>query len=333
MPQRLVSAERIGVMVRVPLQVEEYETCDDGVAVPAVRGRHPFVAAFGRLPPPQPVVLQIVDGLEQANADDRLPEQPRHDHGAEPDRQHHVQHGAEQPRLQDVVLVRPAGPVDPGQALRFEVPGGSQTARHRSRDETVKALPHAGTGGVFRGRDPDVVSAVVLDVELAVAGLCEGNLAEAFLQLGPLVSQVVRGVDGGATKDPCGHHQSHPVGEMHGEPAPARPQPAGEREGEVLDGQKQIGGPAVEGIILQPLEGAIGRVVRVGADKVVEQRHEAERHDRASPPPHPSRADVAHAQPGQPRQARGGYADQPEHLLGVSPARRRRACRAGLIVC
>lgn len=88
MVERLIGAQRIDVMVRVPLEVEEQDIGHHCAAVPAVRRPHPFVAAAGQLLTAQPVVLYVVDRLEQAETGDRLPGQPWQHDGAEPYRKY-----------------------------------------------------------------------------------------------------------------------------------------------------------------------------------------------------------------------------------------------------
>ncbi|OBJ58413.1 hypothetical protein A9W95_11740 [Mycobacterium sp. 1423905.2] len=88
MPQGLVAAQWVGVVIGMPLQVKQEDVGDHRVAVPAVRGTHAFVAAAGQLLSPQPVVLHVVHRFQQAEADDRLSEQPGQDHGPEPGGEH-----------------------------------------------------------------------------------------------------------------------------------------------------------------------------------------------------------------------------------------------------
>ena len=78
--QRLVAPGRVGVVVAVPLQVVEQHVGRDVVGVPGVRGVDPLVAlplADADLLPQHPVVLHVVDDLEQREADDRLDHEVR----------------------------------------------------------------------------------------------------------------------------------------------------------------------------------------------------------------------------------------------------------------
>ncbi len=73
--QGLVAPGRVGVVVAVPLQVVEQHVGRDVVGVPGVRGVDPLVAlplADADLLAQHPVVLHVVDDLEQREADDGL---------------------------------------------------------------------------------------------------------------------------------------------------------------------------------------------------------------------------------------------------------------------
>ena len=104
--QRLVAPGRVGVVVAVPLQVVEQHVGRDVVGVPRVRGVDPLVAlplADADLLAQHPVVLHVVDDLEQREADDGLDEQVRHDPEAEPGDQRAPQHHRHQPGVEHVV--------------------------------------------------------------------------------------------------------------------------------------------------------------------------------------------------------------------------------------
>jgi hypothetical protein len=127
-------------MVGVPLQVEQEDIGDHRVAVPAMGGSDAFVAAAGQPLPPQPVVLHVVDGFEQADADNRLPDQPGQDDGAKPDGEHREEHDAEQPRIEHIVAKCPARFLTTGPSSGFQPPGGAHAAEDGPRDERVQAL-------------------------------------------------------------------------------------------------------------------------------------------------------------------------------------------------
>ena len=66
--QRLVAAGRVGVVVAVALQVVEEDVGGDVVAVAAVLGETTLVAPVLALLAQQAVVLEVVDDLEQDEA-------------------------------------------------------------------------------------------------------------------------------------------------------------------------------------------------------------------------------------------------------------------------
>ena len=82
-PPRLEAADRVGVVVGVTLQVVEQHVGGDVVRVPAVARGAALVAAVLALAALEAVVLEVVDDLEQAEAEDRLDEQVGQDDDAE----------------------------------------------------------------------------------------------------------------------------------------------------------------------------------------------------------------------------------------------------------
>ena len=103
---REVTAGRVRVVVAVPLQVVEQHVRGDVVGVPGVRGVDPLVAlalTHADLLPQHPVVLHVVDHLEQREPDDRLDHEERQDPDAEPGDQGTPEDDRHQPGVQDVV--------------------------------------------------------------------------------------------------------------------------------------------------------------------------------------------------------------------------------------
>src|SRR5262249_20145823 len=119
----------------------------------------------------------------------------------------------------------------------------------------------------------DVVAAVVLDEEVAVPGLGEGDAAQPALRALALVAQLVRRVDPDPADDAHRHRQAEAL--EHREVA-ARPEMAGEDEADVLGGDVGVGAPGVIAILFEPLEDAVRRVARVDPDHDVENREDAE---------------------------------------------------------
>ena len=85
-----------------------------------------------------------------------------------------------------------------GDAALLEVPRRAERPADGARPERVEALPESGRRRILRGRDPDVVAAVVLDVEVAVAALRQRDLRQPPLVRLLLVAQLVGGVDADA---------------------------------------------------------------------------------------------------------------------------------------
>ncbi len=190
-----------------------------------------------------------------------------------------------------------------------------QAARHRARQEGPEALPQARAGRVLGGGDADVMAAVVLDEEVAVAGLGERDAAQPALAAGALVAELVGGVD----RDPADHAHRHRQAEaLENREVAARPQPAGEDQAGVLDRDEEVGAPAVVAILLEPLEHAVGRVARVEPDRDVEDREDDEDEQR---PEEPEEVEAGQLDAGPGDEGREGddQSEQPGVALGVAP--------------
>ena len=91
---------------------------------------------------------------------------------------------------------RPGAAADAGRAAR-----ASSSQAERRLPATVrgrkaqKLSPSRELAGILRRRDAHVVAAVVLDEEVAVAGLGERDLAQPALEARALVAELVGGVD------------------------------------------------------------------------------------------------------------------------------------------
>src|SRR5690606_13170297 len=132
-------------------------------AVPAVLGATALVAPVLALLAEEAVVLEVVDDLEQREAEDRLDQEVRQDHRAEGDRQPGEEDDGHRPGGEDVVVPREPRLAEAVEPLALDLPGRAEAADDGARQEGPEALAEAGGGGVLRGRDPDVVAAVVLD--------------------------------------------------------------------------------------------------------------------------------------------------------------------------
>ncbi len=135
------------------------------------------------------------------------------------------------------------------------------TVRGRNSQKLSPSRELAGSSG---RRHADVVAAVVLDEEVPVAGLREGDAAQPLLQVVALVAELVGGVDADPADD--AHREREADAFDDGEPA-VPPLPGGEDQPGVLDRDEQVGAPAVVVVLLEPLEDRVGRVRRVEPDQ------------------------------------------------------------------
>ena len=279
MPQRLVAAQRVRVVVGVALQLVEQQVRHGVVGVPAVP-RVGAVAAVLAALALEPVVLEVVDDLQQREAHERLQDQPGQDHRPERDDERDEQHDGHRPGDADLVVEGRVAALGP--ALRLQVPRRAQAAPDRARQEHPEALAEPRARRVLRGRDADVVAAVVLDVEVPVGGARERDLRQPALDVLALVAQLVGGVDGDAADD--AHGQRETEVRVPGQ-VPARPDPAREHEARVLDRDEQVGHPAVVAVGLEALALGLRRVVVGGTEDHVQRRKDHEEDHRADPPP------------------------------------------------
>src|SRR6185437_16405689 len=111
------------------------------------------------------------------------------------------------PRGQDVVAPRPGAALQAREPRALERPGRAQAAGDRPWEEGVEALAEPRARRVLRRGDFDVVPAVVLDEEVAVAGLGEGDAAQPALEAVALVAELVCGVDRHAADHPHGQRE------------------------------------------------------------------------------------------------------------------------------
>ena len=229
-----------------------------------------------------------------------------------------------QPRVEDVVVEAPRGLLAASESPLLQPPRGPQRAADRARPERVEALPEPGARGVLGGGDPDVVAAVVLDVEVAVADLGQRDLGQPALVGLLLVAELVGGVDADAADAADRDRQADPVDRRqrlvgeHAEDVPAADHRHRAQEAGVLDRQEEVGDPPVVAVLLERLDHVVRRVGAVEAGDEVDRRHDAEDDDRADPEPHaPAGRDVAAE--GDERQARHDQADEPEVALAVGP--------------
>lgn len=147
----LVTAQRVGVVVGVTLQLEQEEIAHGVVAVPTVPWSYTDEASVGSALAQQAVVLEVVDALQEAESEHCLADETwqhaetegRYKGGKEAERS--------EPRCQHLVVrtdeSSPASLKAPG----LKPPGGDQRSHHGTGQEPPEAFPMrelAGSSGV-----------------------------------------------------------------------------------------------------------------------------------------------------------------------------------------
>lgn len=167
---------------------------------------------------------------------------------------------------------------------------------HTLRGRNAQKLsPKRETRRVLGCRDPDVVAAVVLDVEMAVEGLRESDLGQPAFEVGLLVAHLVGGVDADAAHDGDAERDTdlrpQPEAAVDAEPGQAvrRPEVAREHQARQLERDEHVRAVPVVSVVLELFHHFLGRVLAVGSEEPVEDREHDEQQQRADPPPHRSR--------------------------------------------
>ena len=319
------------MVIRVSLQVVQEDVGHQVIRVPGVLGAAPLVAAAGGLLPLEAVVLEVVDGLEEAEPVDGLDDEPRDDGPAEHRDEADEQHDGHEPGVDVVVANGPGALVESGEAFLFECPRGAQRAEHGAGQEHEEGLAEARAGRVLRRRDASVVAAVVLDVEVPVAGGGEGDLGQPLLAARDLVAEFVRGVDADAAGDadrPCDADRGHDAeSAVVAEPAEVvrGPQVAGEDQRRVLERDVEVRAPPVVGVRLKAVDDVVRGVGAVASDGDVAEGDDDEDEDRQQVPRGARGvrpADVVEAADEGDREEQpdgGDESEEPEIPLGVGP--------------
>src|SRR3989344_5858780 len=118
------------------------------------------------------------------------------------------EHEGHRPGLQVVVRQAPDRLALAVQAFALELPGRAQAADHGARQEAPEAFAQARAGRVLGRGHALVVAAVVLDVEVAVAGGRQRELGQPAVERLLLVAQLVRGRDADAVEAAHAHDQA-----------------------------------------------------------------------------------------------------------------------------
>ena len=89
MPQRLVAAQGIGVMIRMALEMKQCQVAEDVIAVPGMLRLAAFVATIGFLAAKQAVVLDVIGGCQNLVRRQVVQKQVRQHEPDEPCNEHH----------------------------------------------------------------------------------------------------------------------------------------------------------------------------------------------------------------------------------------------------
>ena len=177
------------------------------ISVPTVGDGAALVSAIREALPLEPVVFEVVDRLQQGEPDHRLQEEPGQDRRPEDDEGYTEQHPGHRPPLHDLVGQRPYGAPDSAQPRTLERQRRPHRPPHGAAPEGIEALTESSGRRIVRCRDMDMMPAIVLDVEVPIGALGEGDPAEPALGRGLAVSEFVGRIDGEGGDDPDGQDE------------------------------------------------------------------------------------------------------------------------------
>ena len=221
----------------------------------------------------------------------------------------------------------------------FEPPRRAQAPGHGARPERPERLTEARTRRILRGGDADVVAAVVLDIEVAVCTLGEGDPRHPPFQVHLLVAEFVRGVDtdAGDATDRDRQADLVPATQRAVDAQPTQvvrgEEIARQDQRQVLHRHERVGEIAVVPVVLQLLHHLLGRVLPVRAEEPVGDRDQHVDQDRPDPPQHvrerveTDRVEARHQRYRDEQRRRREQAPQPPVPLAIAPpGRARRGC-------
>ena len=107
MPQGLVAASRVSVVVRMSLEVNQYKIRGDVVGIPGVVRLAALIPPVRAFFPQQPVVLDVVRAGQLPPCKSHLDQEERQDLWTEGQDQPAVEHHRNGVRLQDLVVQAP----------------------------------------------------------------------------------------------------------------------------------------------------------------------------------------------------------------------------------
>ena len=197
----------------------------------------------------------------------------------------------------------------------LQPPCRAQAPGDGTRQEPPQGLAPPGRGRIMGGGHANMVSPVVLHIEVSVPRRRQGDPRQPPLHGFPLVAEFVRGVDGDAVDDAQARHETEPRSEPQ---VCADPHHRTEDQSRVLQRHVGVGDPAVERHLLQPCRDRFRWIDAVITHPGVDDRDEPEDEQRRQPPTPPG----ARGEPsGQPGEGQDGYhkGQQPPWLLGITP--------------
>ena len=284
MAQHLVAALGVGVVVAVPLQLEQRQVGEQVVGVPAVRRGHPLVAALVGDPAVQAVVLDVVDHFQGKGGHEALRQEEQHAHPAERQTEGHREQRGDRIPPDQLVVAAEVLLTLALQILLLQLPGVQEVVLEGARQELVQALVVLGRGRVFWRGHMHVVATDVLHLKAGVGHRGEQQAAHPVLQLGILVHELMAQVDGddaahGANGDNPAQLAEQGVVVIH-------EHPAGEEQHAQPDKAHQEQRAGVDALLAHGRHLLVlVRVGRVLADDVIEHRNDAEHHEIQEPGP------------------------------------------------
>ena len=166
----------------------------------------------------------------------------------------------------------PYGPAAAGQPVFLHMPGAQECTGEFTGCKLVNAFAHARTGGILRRRYVAVVSAIMIDGEVAIRRDRQHDFRQQFLELRVLVAQLVSGIDreAGSQARDDGEREKRPGAEFLHCRVPGS---ADQRQ--EMQRHDDIGEAPVIGIALQLHHDFFRRVIRILAEDHVEDRRNA----------------------------------------------------------
>ena len=169
MTQRLVAAQRVGMVIRVALQVKQGPVGEDVVAVPGVVGLAHLVSARCAFLAQQAIVFDVVGRGQLKIRPERRHHQKRQHLRSQPSAKRAPQQQGDEGGLQDLVVQGPHGLAVALQPGGLQRPGPLQCAWHFPQHKAVDGFAHARRCRVQRCGHIAVVAPVVFNEEVAIA--------------------------------------------------------------------------------------------------------------------------------------------------------------------